>query len=146
MPPGEQRDDILLTEEDLLQLHSTLLEGLTNIVHFLKSLDYDTPLFIPAVRVLGAWLAEDSLSLSSEMTLLLPSLLKLCKTEAGKKEQYSKKEGDFKEEEERMKEDIIKFLLPGIGHLIEEERLLVILLDNGLIHVLLTYTHSLMKR
>lgn len=131
----------LITEEDLLQLHTTLMEGLLSVVKFLKTLSQEprhgksdeqlelqsNPLLTPAVRLVGAWLAEDSLSLTSEVYSLIPYLLRQCD---------NGEEGD----------ELIKFLLPGFGHLVTEEKMYKLLLENGLVRILLKYTNSLIKR
>lgn len=131
----------LITEEDLLQLHTTLMEGLLSVVKFLKTLSQEpppgksdeelelqsNPLLTPAVRLVGAWLAEDSLSITSEVYSLIPYLLRQC---------------DRGEEGE----ELIKFLLPGFGHLVTEEKMCKILLENELVRLLLKYTNSLIKR
>ena len=131
----------LITEEDLLQIHTALMEGLLSVIKFLKTLSQEppsgrsdeqlelqtSPLLTPAVRLVGAWLAEDSLSLTSEVYSLIPYLLRQCdRTEEG--------------------DELIKFLLPGFGHLVTEEKMCKILLENELVRILLKYTNSLIKR
>ena len=67
-------------------------------------------LMIAAVRVLGVWMAEDSLALSSEVYALLPFLVNLCKEE----------------------EDVLIFLLPGFSHLLAEDKPRRALISAGL--------------
>ena len=119
-----------LSEENLLQLHGILMEGIGGIIAYIRTLCDSRPMptdavgyrvMLAAVRVFGAWLAEDSLSLTSEIHSVLPPLLRLCEhvLECG--------------------EDIFKFLLPGLSNLISgggAERLLE---DTNLLQALLKY-------
>ena len=117
----------VLSEEDQLQLHSTLLEGFSVVAQFLQSAseqeeasaeektmederENEKLLIIAAVRVLGVWMAEDSLALSSEVYSLLPFLVNLCKEE----------------------EDVLSFLLPGFSHLLAEDKPRSALISAGL--------------
>ena len=134
MANHESKRDAFITEESLLQLHTTLMEGFAALINFFKThqqilnepsqmtqKDY----LISAVRVLGAWLAEDSLSLNTEIYSLIPFFLRLC-------------------EQEVM--DVLKFLLPGFSHLVTDEKPRDILLKNGFLVVLLKYIRDLNKR
>lgn len=128
----------LPSEEDLLQLHSTLLEAMTNIIKLLQRITKDlfendetcateqNPFLLPAIRVFGAWLAEDSLSLMSEASQLIPYLIQYCDNDKG---------GGV---------DIIKFLVPGFMNLIHQSD--VPSIDEKLIGVLLKYATSLSTR
>ena len=128
--------DAVLSEEDQLQIHTTLMEGFSVVAQFLasssehrvedeileegkeltiKEIESKNALIFAAVRVLGAWMAEDSLALSSEVYSLLPFLVKLCKEE----------------------EDLLKFLLPGFSHLLTETKPRHILLSLGLVKLLI---------
>ena len=89
-----------LPTEVLLKLHTILTEALTSVVHLLTAarrcmhmhapvhvpegstspcdrLLQDYPIVAASVRVLGAWLAKDSLTLVDEVHSLLPFLLEL---------------------------------------------------------------------
>ena len=80
------------------------------------------------MRVLGAWLAEETLSLSSDVYHLLPFLIELC--------HHHLKEGED--------EDQLKFLLPGLSHLSAEDKPRKILLKAGLQKLLLVYIQQLL--
>ena len=80
-----------------------------------------------AVRVLGAWLAEESLALSSEVYHLLPFLIELCHNRL--------KQGEDK--------DLLKFLLPGLSHLTAEDKPRKVLLKADLQKLLLAYMERL---
>lgn len=120
-----------VTEEHLVQLHTVVLETVINISRYVHRLSgtntSQNQLLLPAVRVLGAWLAEDSLSLTGEIKSLLPFLLRQCSKEI---------DG----------EEFAKFLLPGLSHLVNEEEYCQLLLASGLLEVLLNYITSLSSR
>lgn len=105
----------MLTEEDVLQLHSAFSEAFKSITEFLNSLSPHlpphTPLILATVRVLGAGLAEEALTLTSELYQLLPNLLEMCRAHL--------QEGQATIEK-RCLENPLKFLLPGLSHLMAE--------------------------
>ena len=112
----------VLKEEDMLQLHSAFSEAFKSITEFLNtispSLPPDNPLIIAIVRVLGAWLAEESLALTTELYQLLPTLLNMCEAHLqlaqGEREEREKEGSDFME-------NPLKFLLPGLSHLVADD-------------------------
>ena len=110
---------IVLTEEDMLQLHSAFSEAFKSITKFLNSLSphppSHTPLILATVRVLGAWLAEESLTLTSELYQLLPSLLEMCRAH------LQEEHAEDTTAKERCLENPLKFLLPGLSHLMAED-------------------------
>ena len=128
----------LLSQGELTQLHTTLTEAFTCVIHVLHKLkeqssgaDYThslESLTTAVVRVLGAWLAEESLSLSNDVYLLLPFLIELCLSRLT--------EGEDK--------DLLKFLLPGLSHLSAEDKPRRILLEANLPKLLLTYIEKLL--
>ena len=133
----------VLLEDAQLQLHSTLTEGFSSVVHFLQSVSdqqqqrqqqqqqqqvidsevFHSPLILAAVRVLGAWLAEESLALSAEVYSLLPFLVTLCREE----------------------EEVVRFLMPGFSHLLAEERPRDVLISAGLSRVLVRHFKGLQE-
>lgn len=82
-----------------------------------------TPLLIACVRVVGAWLAEDSLSLSTDIYSCLPFLVLIAKLTDSS-------------EAEREGKDLLKFLLPGLSHLAAEDKPRAVLVRAGLWSVL----------
>ena len=112
----------VLTEEDMLQLHSAFSEAFKSITEFLNtispSLSPDNPLIIAIVRVLGAWLAEESLALTTELYQLLPTLLNMCEAHLqlaqGERERGEKEGAGFMD-------NPLKFLLPGLSHLVADD-------------------------
>jgi hypothetical protein len=125
-----------LSEEALLQLHTSLREGLNYVVQFLlevkqKELSLDTltnqPLVLAAIRVLGAWLTEDTLSLSEDVHKVLPFLVQLSN--------YHPKEKKVIWEGR----DVLQFILPGLCQLISEDRPRTVLLEAKFHAVLQEY-------
>ena len=113
---------LVLTEEDMLQLHSAFSEAFKSITEFLTTLSpsipADNPLIIAIVRVLGAWLAEESLALTSELYQLLPALLNMCEAHL----QLAQEERERGEKESTsFIENPLKFLLPGLSHLMADD-------------------------
>ena len=141
----------LLSQEDLLQLHMTLSEAFTCIVQFLQSVlgsaasdslnpsehtihsesVFYEPLVVASVRVLGAWLAEDSLTLSSKVYHLLPALVKIY-SKCGANEPFSEDS------------DILKFLLPGLCHMTADDKPRKILLKENFQECVLFYIQTLL--
>ena len=128
---GLNDKDKKIDEETLLHLHTTLMECLKFLVQSLKELEASKEHFgcqehsqylTAAVRLLGAWLAEDSLSLSNEVYSLLPFLLKLsC---------------------DNVENDMLKFLLPGFNHLVADEKPRRLLIECGLLPALLKHIQN----
>ena len=104
-----------MTEEDILQLHSAFTEAFKSTTDFLVSLPpplpHHNPLVIAIVRVLGAWLAEETLAVSSKLYNLLPKLLEMCQSHL-----HENKGGV-----EKCLENPLMFLLPGLSHLVAED-------------------------
>ncbi len=131
---------IPLTDEDIVRLHSIVTEAFTVVLHLLKQLESitpsdtplvalsnkTTPLLIACVRVVGAWLAEDSLSLSADIYICLPFLVRIAKLTDNSD---AEKEG----------KDLLKFLLPGFSHLTAEDKPRAVLVKVGLWSLLLSH-------
>lgn len=88
----------------------------------------DYPIVAASVRVLGAWLAEDSLTLVGEVYSLLPFLLDLCATSAPTEEDG----------------DLLKFLLPGLCHMTVDDKARPVLLTNGFQRTVFQYMEKLL--
>ena len=128
----------LLSQGDLGQLHTTLTEAFTCVVQILQTVkefsnkassagENVESLTTAAVRVLGAWLAEETLALSSDVYRLLPFLIELCHNRL--------KQGEDK--------DLLKFLLPGLSHLTADDKPRRVLLKADLQKLLLAYMQHL---
>ena len=144
--------------EVLLKLHTILTEALTSVVHLLTAasrsmhmhvpvpvppegstspcdrLLQDYPIVAASVRVLGAWLAEDSLTLVGEVYGLLPFLLELCGRSDPTGEEGSDPTGD----------NLLKFLLPGLCHMTVDDKARPVLLANGLQGTMFQYMKKLL--
>lgn len=127
---------IVLSAEEQLQLHGTLVEGLSLVVQFLKHVlcddatsvqCTDSLILLASVRVLGAWLAEESLSLTEDVYTILPPLIRLCdsSTEQGR--------------------DLVNFLLPGLSHLVADDNPRRVLLQAQLHLILLGHFRILSR-
>lgn len=126
----------VMTEEEMLQLHSAFSEAFKSIADFLNSLPPplppNQPLILAAVRVLGAWLAEESLALTTELYQLLPRLLDMCKAHLqqdcaqGEGGRGGTEDGEHEDSigigvGERCLKNPLKFLLPGLSHLMADD-------------------------
>lgn len=91
---------LLLDEKQILQLHSAMLGAFHSIIFFLKELSdennpqgqYQNPVVIATVRVLGAWLAEETSALRTKTYEILPFLLQICKLQLEFSNELSSKE------------------------------------------------------
>lgn len=130
----------MLDQGDLAQLHTTLTEAFTCVIQILQTLkdsfssevssasEKIESLTTAAVRVLGAWLAEETLALSSNVYHMLPFLLELCHNRLTQQSEDK---------------DLLKFLLPGLSHLTAEDKPRKVLLKADLQKLLLAYMQHL---
>lgn len=81
--------------------------------------------------MVGAWLAEDSLSLPSEVYSCLPLLVQSAKSTDN-------------EMAESKNVDLLKFILPGLSHLTAEDKPRRIMLKAGLLELLLGHLQRLL--
>ena len=132
--------ECLLSQGVLSQLHTTLTEAFTCVICIVQAFKESSSseascsavesvesLTTAAVRVLGAWLAEETLALSSDVYHLLPYLLELCHHRLLTQQT----------------EDLLKFLLPGLSHLTAEDKPRKVLLKAELQKLLLAYMQHL---
>lgn len=133
-----------LTTETHLKLHTILTEALASVLHLLTVTSQSGvmkapeaaqgqhlikyPIVTAAVRALGAWLAEDSLTLATEVYKLLPFLVELCTA------------SDPLEEEG----DLLKFLLPGLCHMTADDQGRCILLETCFLKIISRYMEKLL--
>ncbi|XP_070553486.1 neurochondrin-like isoform X1 [Ptychodera flava] len=134
-----------LNSKQVTQLHSALIGAFGAVTHYLTSIandktQYSKPLVQASVRVLGAWLAEETSALREEIYNLLPFL-----TDIGKEYFYKLKMRLSKEkaaelgtqsDSEPIPVDLLRFLLPGLCHFTAEEKSRKIMVDNA-VHELL---------
>lgn len=113
------------------------------------------PVVAAAVRVLGAWLAEESLALSEQVYQLLPFLLQLCagSPEPGLLQTQGHQvshvvseavvDGSGATSAGPPPNELLKFLLPGLCHLTVEEKPRRVLLKAQVEGTLLEYMREL---
>lgn len=134
-----------LAAETLLKLHTILTEAFSSVLYLLTVTSQSTvlekvgasrngqllreyPIVTAAVRVLGAWLAEDSLTLTAEVYRLLPFLIELCTASTPVGE-----EGD-----------LLKFLLPGLCHMTADDQARYVLLKTRFLSIISHYMERLL--
>jgi hypothetical protein len=120
----------LITEAHLIQLHTIIMEAIATVTGYITEMSVGGAsndwLLLPSVRLLGAWIAEDSLSLMSEVCQVMPYLLKMCR------------------EKTSGWEDILKFLMPGISQMMMADgKLRDVLIQNGFISATVEYCKSI---
>ncbi|NWX46547.1 NCDN protein, partial [Steatornis caripensis] len=126
----------LLEEGQKMQLMRIMEEAFGAVIFYLRQVkqeELQDPFVFASVRILGAWMAEETSSLKEEICELLPFLV-----------QYAKKL--FKEsspaaslpqpelvstEGSGLPQDALRFLLPGFCHLTAEDRPRDILISAG---------------
>ncbi|NXI60061.1 NCDN protein, partial [Chloroceryle aenea] len=134
----------LLEEVQKMQLMRIMEEAFGAVIFYLKQVgqeELQDPFVFASVRVLGAWMAEETSSLKQEICELLPFLVR-----------YAKKL--FKEssptaglplpelvitEGSALPQDALRFLLPGLCHLTAEDRPRDILISEGAPALLFEY-------
>ncbi|XP_077193693.1 neurochondrin isoform X2 [Paroedura picta] len=127
----------LLREVQKVQLVGILEEAFAAVVYYLRQAGREKlgdPFIFASVRILGAWLAEETSSLKQEICDLLPFLLHYAKLqfEAGKKGGSSLQSAGCRSGQEPIWHgDALRFLLPGLSHLTTEDRPRAILISEG---------------
>ncbi|KAA0199451.1 hypothetical protein HAZT_HAZT006645 [Hyalella azteca] len=134
------------------QLYAALKGAFNAVLSFLKSVTEEkvhtssasTQMFISAtIRVLGAWLAEETTANKSEVYEILPLVISLSKynfyfnKEAGNNVRRKTKSSERDEVADLP--DLLRFLLPGLCHLTAEDEPRSILLNFGIEKLLLDY-------
>ncbi|XP_043915426.1 neurochondrin isoform X2 [Protopterus annectens] len=142
-------ETLLLTQEQKLQLIDIMTEAFGAVVYYLKQVDLErmhSPFIFASVRILSAWLAEETSSLKQEICDLLPFLVHYARSLfSGKVEinQLSCQIAKIRLSEDSSKSawprDVLRFLLPGLCHLTAEEKPREILIKEGFPSLLLLY-------
>nr|XP_027220396.1 neurochondrin homolog [Penaeus vannamei]XP_027220397.1 neurochondrin homolog [Penaeus vannamei]XP_027220399.1 neurochondrin homolog [Penaeus vannamei] len=138
------------------QLYAALKGAFNAVLIFLKA-SFDESfsenpknhLFVCAtIRVLGAWLAEETAANKEEVYATIPFIIKTCrynfdwnnKRAALKSKKKSQSKISLKEDDENLP-DIFRFLLPGLCHLTAEDKPRSLLLELELENLLFEYLH-----
>jgi len=161
---------LLLDQRQRGQLYTALKNGFTSILGFLQELsitlkehthhleNHQKKYFVCAtIRILGAWLSEETMAMREEVYDLLPFILTLSNEtfESQKLAKLSMLPGrgstdfsDFTEassttmlqkQGKQVTPDTLRFLLPALCHLVAEEKSRQILLDMKIQEILYTY-------
>jgi len=160
---------LLLDQRQRGQLYTALKNGFTSILGFLQELsitlkehthhleNHQKKYFVCAtIRILGAWLSEETMAMREEVYEILPFILSLSNEtfESQKLAKLSMLPGrgstdfsDFTEastanmqkQGKQVTPDTLRFLLPALCHLIAEEKSRQILLDMKIQEILYTY-------
>ncbi|KAM4794803.1 neurochondrin [Rhinophrynus dorsalis] len=139
----------LLTEEQKLQLIEVMQEACGAVMYYLQQMGWDRledPFILASVRLLGAWLAEETSCLKLEVIQLLPFLVHYMRTwfqrgvacknlpkEVSRVALLSSSWGAI------WPGDAIRFLLPALCHLSAEEAPRKILISEGVPVLLCDY-------
>ncbi|XP_068243911.1 neurochondrin homolog [Palaemon carinicauda] len=138
------------------QLYAALKGAFTAVLTFLKTASADevffenhkNHLFVCAtIRVLGAWLAEETTANKDEVYETIPFIIKTCwynfdqnnKRMQAKPKKKSLSKRQSKEIAKEILPDIFRFLLPGLCHLTAEDTPRYILLELELENLLYEY-------
>ncbi|XP_070805868.1 neurochondrin isoform X1 [Pituophis catenifer annectens] len=132
----------LLQETQKVQLVGILEEALGAVIHYLRQVGQkklEDPFIFASVRILGAWLAEETSFLKQEICDLLPFLIYYAKVQF-EEERRSRRSASQSEKEQAgqgpipeplWRGDALRFLLPGLSHLTAEDRPREILISEG---------------
>ncbi|XP_030074294.1 neurochondrin [Microcaecilia unicolor] len=147
------REESLLTEAQKLQLIAILQEACGAIMYYLNQVGWqrmEDPFIFASVRILSAWLAEETSALKEEVCELLPFLIQYSRTRF----QLGAACRDLPRQVAELAlcssswgslwpGDALRFLLPALCHLTAEERPRRILIAEGAPALLLEYFQHL---
>ncbi|KAJ7395676.1 Neurochondrin [Pitangus sulphuratus] len=131
-----REENPLLDEVQKMQLMRIMEEAFGAVIFYLRQVkqeDLQDPFIFASVRVLGAWMAEETSSLKQEICELLPFLVhyarKLFKEGSPAVNLPQAELGST--EGPALPQDALRFLLPGFCHLTAEDRPRAILVSQG---------------
>ncbi|NWT01060.1 NCDN protein, partial [Mionectes macconnelli] len=131
-----REENPLLDEVQKVQLMRIMEEAFGAVIFYLRQVkqeDLQDPFVFASVRVLGAWMAEETSSLKQEICELLPFLVhyarKLFKEGSPAVSLPQAELGST--EGPALPQDALRFLLPGFCHLTAEDRPRAILVSQG---------------
>ncbi|NWJ03099.1 NCDN protein, partial [Crypturellus undulatus] len=125
----------LLEEVQKVQLLRIMEEAFGAVIFYLRQVKQEElhdPFVFASVRILGAWMAEETSSLKQEICELLPFLVHYARKlfEEGDTA-ASLAQPDESSEGARSPQDALRFLLPGFCHLTAEDKPRDILICEG---------------
>lgn len=137
----------ILCENDMFKLHQILSRTLSGIIKFLEEYSSTvedtssmlTPVILATLRVFGAWIMEDDLTLLNEVCKVLPLVLDIasadhhhnCQSELQSSQQHP---------------HVLQFLLPGLLHLTAEEKPRRAIICKGKHKIVLEYMMHLIDQ
>ncbi|XP_019403296.1 PREDICTED: neurochondrin isoform X2 [Crocodylus porosus] len=139
----------LLKEKQKVQLVGTMGEAFGAVIYYLRQVGWEKlgePFVFASVRILGAWMAEETSSLKQEICDLLPFLVHYAKTlfREGDKAMCSPQQTAVpgvpgSPKDSALPTDALRFLLPALCHLTAEDRPREILISEGVPALLCEY-------
>uniref|UniRef100_A0A8C6Z5T9 Neurochondrin n=1 Tax=Nothoprocta perdicaria TaxID=30464 RepID=A0A8C6Z5T9_NOTPE len=131
----------LLEEVQKMQLLRIMEEAFGAVIFYLRQVrqeELHDPFIFASVRILGAWMAEETSSLKQEICELLPFLVHYAKklfeegeAAASLPQPDGTPAGLGSSEGSRLPQDALRFLLPGFCHLTAEDKPRDILICEG---------------
>ncbi|NXX46076.1 NCDN protein, partial [Tricholaema leucomelas] len=126
----------LLEDVQKMQLMRIMEEAFGSVIFYLKQVKQEQlqdPFIFASVRVLGAWMAEETSSLKQEICELLPFLVHYAKKlfKEGSSAASLPQPELVSTEGSGLSQDALRFLLPGFCHLTAEDRPRDILIQEG---------------
>ncbi|XP_042296496.1 neurochondrin [Sceloporus undulatus] len=131
----------LLQNTQKVQLVMILEEAFRAVIHYLRQVGQkklEDPFIFASVRILAAWLAEETSSLKQEICELLPFLIRYAKMQFEEErrsrsglQHEMEQAGQGSAQEPIWRGDALRFLLPGLSHLTAEDRPREILISEG---------------
>ena len=130
----------ILCENDMLKLHQILSRTLSAIIKFLEEYSSTvedtssmlTPVILATLRVFGAWLVEDDLTLLNEVCKVLPLVLDIALAD-----HHHNCQSELKSSQQHP--HMLQFLLPGLLHLTAEEKPRRVIIRKGKHKIILEY-------
>lgn len=136
-----KEEESLLEEAQKMQLIRIMEEAFGAVIFYLRQVkeeELQDPFIFASVRILGAWMAEETSALKQEICELLPFLVHYAKKlfkESGTAEGLPQTDGVqaglASTEGSVLPQDALRFLLPGFCHLTAEDRPREILISEG---------------
>ncbi|NWH57399.1 NCDN protein, partial [Geococcyx californianus] len=128
-----REEEPLLEEVQKMQLMKIMEEAFGAVIFYLRQVkeeELQDPFIFASVRVLGAWMAEETSSLKQEICDLLPFLVHYAK-KLFKEGSTAPQPELVSTEGSGLPQDALRFLLPGFCHLTAEDRPRDILISEG---------------
>ncbi|NXQ16788.1 NCDN protein, partial [Peucedramus taeniatus] len=131
-----REENALLENVQKMQLIRIMEEAFGAVIFYLKQVkqeELQDPFIFASVRVLGAWMAEETSSLKQEICELLPFLVDYARKlfKEGSPAVNLPQAELVSAEGSALPQDALRFLLPGFCHLTAEDRPRDILISEG---------------